>query len=372
METRTLTSMRTNTQPLSALFRESKVARCTGMLWLYALVVLIVSMVEGRGATLWKENFESASADVNWAPTRGNWQIGTPTNTKGPAQAHSGSRCAAVGLRTNYLNNVSSSLAYFRQLQIPDKLRKPTLRFWHWFSIDLTDPCFQGSADYGQVKVRLANGTEEAISPQYNGASDWSPAALDLTKYAGQTVQIGFYFFSNCATAAAGWFVDDVELVADQYPFMGFESFECGWETWSATRGNWQVGSPQNGPGKAWSGANCAGIVIKGSYPNNGSSSLSSPPIMVPSASQRPRLRFMHWFSIDLTDPCFQGSADYGQVKVRLANGTEEAISPQYNGASDWSPAALDLAKYAGQTVQIEFYFFSNCEIGRASCRERV
>src|SRR5437870_2444526 len=41
-------------------------------------VALLVGTMEVRCTTLWRENFESNAADVNWAPTRGNWLIGAP------------------------------------------------------------------------------------------------------------------------------------------------------------------------------------------------------------------------------------------------------------------------------------------------------
>jgi hypothetical protein len=329
---------------------------------LYALLAAAGLIWQVNGTVIWKEDFESNAAQVNWAPTRGNWIIGVPTNPNGPGKAHSGSRCAAIGLSQNYSPAISSSLSYFQTLNIPDKARNPKLRFWHWFAINNSAPYFGEIPDYGQVKVLLANGTEEAISPQYNATSDWAPAILDLSKYAGSAIQIEFYFFSNTENQAAGWFVDDVEITADDYPFMGFDSFECGWGNWATTRGNWQVGTPQNGPGKAWSGDQCAAVVLQGNYPTQVSSSLVSPSFLVPPASQNPRLRFMHWFSIDTSAPYFGEIPDYGQVKVLMPDGTEQPISPQFNGTSDWTPASVDLTKYAGTAVQIEFYFYSNTE----------
>jgi hypothetical protein len=64
-----------------------------------------------------------------------------------------------------------------------------------------------------QVLVRLQNGTKEPISPQYFGDSDWSPVILDLSKYANSTIQIEFYFSSDCGGIGPGWFVDDVQML---------------------------------------------------------------------------------------------------------------------------------------------------------------
>jgi len=311
------------------------------------------------------ESFECGWGE--WSATRGNWQVGKPQN--GPGQAWSGTNCAGVVLLGNYPNNVSSSLLS-PPFRVPETNQNPRLRFMHWLSIDLGNDCFQGP-DYGQVYVRLPDGTREAISPAYYAASDWTPASLDLTKYAGKVIEIEFYFFSNCATSSDGWFVDDVELRTGDLLFLArldsgdgvlasTEGFERGWGDWSATRGNWHIGKPKNGPGQAWSGTNCAGIVLIGNYPNNASSALVSPPFLVPGLDQNPRLRFMHWFSINAGNDCFQGP-DYGQVKVRLQDGTEGNFQDQYFGSSDWTPALLPLTNYVGKSIQIEFYFFSNC-----------
>jgi len=311
------------------------------------------------------ESFECGWGD--WSATRGNWQVGKPQN--GPGRAWSGTNCAGVVLGGNYPNNVSSSLLS-PLFGVPGTNQNPRLRFMHWFSIDLGNDCSQGP-DYGQVYVRLPDGTREAISPAYYATSDWTPTSLNLTKYAGKIIRIEFYFFSNCGTSSSGWFIDDVELRTSDLQFLArldtgdgvlasTEGFERGWGDWSATRGNWRVGKPQNGRGHAASGTNCAGVVLSGYYPNNISSSLLTPRFLVPSAIQNPRLRFMHWFSVNAGNDCSQGP-DYGQAKVRLPDGTEESFPDQYFGSSDWTPASLSLTSYAGRSVQIEFYFFSNC-----------
>ncbi len=308
------------------------------------------------------ESFEKGLG--NWSVYRGNWVVGTPQG--GPGRAHGGTNCAALVLNGSYPANSSTALISPRTV-VPAAVNNPRLRFWHWFSIDSgggdSAHCWQGG-DYGAVYVIRTNGNWEPISPQYYNYSDWSRASLDLWAYAGQEVHFAFYFYANCSYESSGWFIDEVTVVTNSYQLEGQGDFELGLGDWAPDRGNWQVGVPAGGPGRAHQGTNCAAVVSSGTYPNNVSSSLVSPWVTVPSAALNPRLKFWHWFSIDAgggdSAHCWQ-SGDIGQVYVWLTNGTTEAISPQYYWFSDWSPALIDLSKYAGQPLRFLFYFYANC-----------
>jgi hypothetical protein len=54
------------------------------------------------------------------------------------------------------------------------------------------------------------------ISPTYQNTSGgvWTQASLNLSNYVGQTIQLGFHFVSGGINRAAGWYVDDIGLVA--------------------------------------------------------------------------------------------------------------------------------------------------------------
>ncbi|MCI0534491.1 MAG: hypothetical protein L0Z50_04620 [Verrucomicrobiales bacterium] len=287
--------------------------------------------------------------------------MGAPTN--GPKGPHSGLKCAAAGLTNDYPANASSSFVS-PPLEIPDASLNPRLSFWQWFSINSGRDCNQ-YYDYGQVGVRLPEGKTEWVSVEYiwRSTNDWSRTVLDLRKYGGQTVQLEFYFYSNCDSQYVGWFVDDLEVLTGPISFPNLEGFENGWGEWSAERGNWQIGVPGNpdGPQRAHTGANCAAIGLKGKYDWYNYASLLSPRLTVPEASLNPRLSFWQWFSINGGRDCNQAS-DYGQVLVRLSDGKSEELSVVFNGTSDWTTALLPLRKYAEQTIQLEFYFYSNCD----------
>jgi hypothetical protein len=225
---------------------------------------------------------------------------------------------------------------------------EPRLRFWHWFKIHPNH--------YGQVWIRFEDGKSEDISPKYSSSSinGWTPACIDLTKYAGQKVQFLFYFTDYVDGDWPGWFIDDIEIAATpQIDLQAVaEDFEGGWSEWCPNRGNWFVGKPEVGPLAALSGTNCAAVTLTGvSSPISGlSSSLVSPRFLIPDANLNPRLSFQHWFKIHPNH--------YGQVRIRFEDGQSEDISPKYSGDSlGWTPALLPLGKYAGKVVNFLFYF---------------
>ena len=134
----------------------------------------------------------------------GTWQVGKPTG--GPGTAYDGTNCAATGLAGSYNANVDSRLIspFF---VVPTADQNPRLRFWHWFTTQLT-------YDYGEVQIRTNGGSWVTISPAYSGYSGgWTQPSIDLSAYAGQAVQLAFYFHSDGGGQAGGWFVDDVTVV---------------------------------------------------------------------------------------------------------------------------------------------------------------
>ena len=81
--------------------------------------------------------------------------------------------------------------------------------------------------------------------------------------------------------------------------FNNPEGFEFGTRGWYPSRGAWQVGIPESGPGVAYEGTMCAGTVLDGNYPNHTDSRLITPEMTLPGFSQ---LRFYQWFSLSSGD----------------------------------------------------------------------
>ncbi len=164
------------------------------------------------------EGFELGWGD--WSADNGVWQIGKPTS--GPGAAHSGEYVAATNLSGNYPFNADSRLVMppatlpkFSQLPPGQVLE---LRFWQWFSY--TD----NSGDHGRVEIQTLEVTGwsswKSLGVSASGTSGgWSRTAKDLTKYAGQTIRIGFYHddvFEDPGWPrhyeSTGWYIDDVEI----------------------------------------------------------------------------------------------------------------------------------------------------------------
>ncbi len=216
------------------------------------------------------------------------------------------------------------------------------------------------SGDYGKVQIKIEGATDWVdISTSYTstGSNIWTYPSIDLSDYAGETVQIAFYFhsvdtyFGNVST---GWYIDNVEVITGPIDFNTPEDWENGIGDWASERGTWEVGTPSVGPGAAYDGQQCAATVLEGNYSEPVDSRLESPKFTVPAASENPRLRFWHWYSMS--------SGDYGKVQIKIEGATDwEDISTSYTstGSNIWTYTYFPLSDYAGETVQIAFYFHS-------------
>lgn len=324
---------------------------------LYAMLLLVAG--NGRAETVfWSDNFDNAGAGSRWTSSSV-WRIGSPTI--GPAinsagyRTHSGANCATTGLTANYPYNADVRLVCINyngasSFVVPSADEFPRLRFWHWFN-------FVNALGYVEISTNAGSSWQQ-ISPNYLDMSSsgvWSPPFLDLSPFAGQSVQIAFHFTSGSGGGTApGWYVDDVEVVTDEPVFNNPEGFESGLGDWSVDSGTWEIGKPTAGPSKAHGGTNCAASVLSGKYGPNVDSRLISPPFPVPSNS--PALRFWHWYNFPTVSDAL------GYVEVTTGANSWQQVSPLYihgNTGSAWTNVSIDLSAYAGQTVQAAFHFTS-------------
>jgi hypothetical protein len=150
------------------------------------------------------EGFESSPGTNDWAVDAGTWEIGKPTS--GPSQGHLSTNCAATVLAGNYATNVDSRLISPPFL-VPSN--SPALRFYHWYNfksaLGFVEISTDGGSTWNQISQTYQNG---------NSGNVWNKVSVDLSAYAGQTVQAAFRFASIGIGTAAGWYVDDISLVA--------------------------------------------------------------------------------------------------------------------------------------------------------------
>jgi hypothetical protein len=150
------------------------------------------------------EGFESSPGTNDWAVDAGTWEIGKPTS--GPGQGHLSTNCAATVLAGNYATNADSRLISPPFL-VPSN--SPALRFYHWYNfksaLGFVETSTDGGSTWNQISSTYQNG---------NTGNMWNNVSVDLSAYAGQTVQVAFRFASIGISTAAGWYVDDISLVA--------------------------------------------------------------------------------------------------------------------------------------------------------------
>lgn len=156
---------------------------------------------------IWSDGFET-NTPSRWTAT-GAWHIGSPTGPANPG-THSGANCA---LTQNYLYNQDGRIVCTKYLNgsntlvIPDASVSPTLTFWHWVNL-------ANALGYVELKSGT-NGWQQISSTYINVTSGgaWLQESIDLSAFAGQSVQIAFHFTSGGGGGnAQGWYVDDVSL----------------------------------------------------------------------------------------------------------------------------------------------------------------
>ncbi len=256
----------------------------------------------------------------------------------------------------NYADDTSGRLVSPAFL-VPPGDQNPRLRLWQWYSIN--------GHDFVEVQIKVGTNNWQSLAT-YTATSSgvWSRPSLDLSAYAEQTVQIGFYFESHGYAAgmnyytdvSSGWYLDEVTLVTGPVQTLEAnvpESFEGGLADWSVDGGTWEIGVPTSGPSAAHSGTNCAATVLGGNYADDTSGRLASPAFLVPPGDQNPRLRFWQWYSIN--------GHDFVEVQIKAGTNNWQSLATYTASSSGvWSRPSLDLSAYAGQTVQLGFYFESH------------
>lgn len=285
-----------------------------------------------------------------WSVDRGSWEVGQPDAW--PDRAVSGVRCAGTAVIDNYSPDTDSRFSS-PEFTVPQAVENPRLRFWHWFSIL--------PGDKGTVEISVEGGPWQPLTTLFSGNGVvWTRPSLDLRPFAGKPVRVGFHFESNSdGDVGRGWYLDDVVVetgLANLETFNASEGFESGLGNWMVENGTWEAGPPGSGPGETFKGTNVVATVLRfnfGKYAANTDSRLASPPFSVPCADAVPALRFAHWYSI--------AEGDEGVVELREEGGEWQPVLGPISGSSlAWTAGYVDLAPFAGKTVQVGFRFRSN------------
>lgn len=320
--------------------------------------------------TIFSEDFENGIGKIS--VSNGIFEIGTPTF--GPGNAFQGENVAGTGLRGNYPDNTSSRLMFipFRlpALGIDEEIH---LSFFQWFAFGGGSTALGSRSDWGQVQVReeLSPGTFGdwvTLSISSGGSPQWTRGMVDLSRYAGKVIQLGFLLDQGFGGVGPGWFIDEIVVRPVKIRVIGkedtlIEDFENGLDQGSGDNGVWQEGIPTSGPNSAHSGSNVAATVLGGVYPDNISSRWVSPSYRFPSLNTGEiiRLRIWHWFSFGGASSALGSRGDFGQVQVRteISPGSWSAWSTVqvFSGSSgNWTTALIDLPNnLSAKKVQFGF-----------------
>lgn len=305
-----------------------------------------------------------------WYADNGIWSVGAPTNATGPGAAHGGQNVASTGLAQTPPAGAFSRLIgpWFT---VPEAAGAPRLRLWHWFN----NECFNyggGLAGCGVSATVQEYGTQDwtvlATWRTPGAGGPWARAWIDLTRFAGKAVRLGFHVETGSGSLVSpvgAWYLDDLALETGTPALTLPETWEAGLGDWYTDNGVWEVGTPTNpsGPGAAHGGTAVASTGLAQDHQRNRDSRLMSPPLTLPPAASAPRLRFWHWFN----HGCAQSGGGGPDGNCFAAAGVREVGSATWTDLATWRGSSggwanplLDLTAFGGKTVQIGFYILTS------------
>lgn len=186
-----------------------------------------------------------------------------------------------------------------------------------------------------QIKTTLAQN-------QWNDLANLVPSALaeeglfEVT-FSPPTDDIGFY-----------------QVVSLPPPPLFFDDFESGAPGWTHGGDNdeWELGTPQNGPGAAFSGSNCYGTDLDGDFEPFTDAYLRSPEIDLTRVSVA-TLSFAEFHSVDIEE-------DYHSVSVNIidaaSNDVLQEVFREAGAVNGWTQHSIRLAgPSVGGKIKIEF-----------------
>jgi PKD repeat protein len=216
-------------------------------------------------------------------------------------------------------------------------------------------------------------------------SSGWQDIAIELSNYAGHSIQIKFVFSSSSTISGSivGWFIDDVR-VTDGATTTFSDDFESGMGKWTAVNMLGDVPTawgtqPDASPPYNASSSRCfsnSESVVNNTYYNGEDSALVSPDFSLAGVTNA-RLHF--WYKMRS-----QSINDGGFVEAQKAGGEWVYLKPfmrnypstidpdsPYGGAgafnstdqaaaSAWVQATFDLSAFVGGNAKVRFHFYAN------------
>ncbi|WP_052345869.1 S8 family peptidase [Paucisalibacillus sp. EB02] len=153
----------------------------------------------------YSEDFENNPQGWNLIGGNNVWALGEPTS--GPNEAVSGVNVYATNLGGEYPASMDGTLV-MPVVSIPEEGAFLQFKSWHEFEQSSTGRAW----DYGQVVISTDMVEWATVAEFHGSAMEWQDAEVNLSDYAGQSVYVGFYGYSDGSVSKLGWYIDDVAL----------------------------------------------------------------------------------------------------------------------------------------------------------------
>jgi len=156
---------------------------------------------------------------------------------------------------------------------------------------------------------------------------------------------------SQRSAMPAGWYIDDVRVIADTLHTLVYEGFESGAPNWThnGTVDDWQMGQPGGdvGPAAAYAGANCAGTNLTGPYSRLDDCYLASPVFNLSMAFSA-GISFYSWLEL--------GPGDHANVSLEAERyGVWRESDPiEIPAGTSWTQRTIDFSQFMTAGNQFE------------------
>ena len=160
------------------------------------------NLVPSGAQVIFNQGFEGLS---NWSTT-GNWEFGKPQSG---IYAPEGTDVAATQLQSDYDPSQTSRMES-PVISLPGNLQ-PDERIQFYFN-----EMFETESDHDWMNVYLKVGQGNwklQIQKSGNSAQSWRTERIDLTRFAGQSIQVAFELVSDGSFTYSGWMIDNARIV---------------------------------------------------------------------------------------------------------------------------------------------------------------
>jgi len=183
--------------------------------WLAALLALFATAAGAQGTTLYEEEFDAGTQSDRWALT-GDWRFRENSPCLPNEVGYQSPFTALVfdyGTSCSYGNSRTGYATMTQDVFLP--ITNPTV------SLEYSD--FVGAelgADFYTVELSTDGGQTWPHTLLLDSADEsfWDRESIDLSPFIGQSIRVRFCFASDASITGLGWYVDDVEIVAESLP----------------------------------------------------------------------------------------------------------------------------------------------------------